>query len=66
MFAARPLPIDDLEVGPIGDFSDFSPEGQAIIAAALDRAHQGTTQAVPHAEIEATLERQRLGAMKVG
>jgi hypothetical protein len=63
MFAARPLLVDDLEVGPAGDFSDFSPEAQAIIAAALDRVQQGTTQAVPHAAIEATLERQGLGAI---
>ena len=64
----HPLPLldDDLDVGPAGDFSDFSPEGQAIIAAALGRVHDGTVQAVPHSEIEAIVERQRLRATKAG
>ncbi|MFO0758180.1 MAG: hypothetical protein U0359_16915 [Byssovorax sp.] len=66
MNAVRPLPDDDLDIGPVGDFSEFSAEGQAIIAAALDRAQDGGVRAVPHSEIEALVERQRLAAMKAG
>ena len=62
MTAAHPLqyPADDLDVGTAGDFSEFSPEGQMAIAAALGRVGDGTIQAVPHEEVLAHLERERL------
>jgi len=66
MTAARPLPCpdDDLDVGPVGDFSEFSAEGQTAIAAALGRLRDGTAQVVPHEDVLAHLERQQLAALK--
>jgi hypothetical protein len=61
--AHLPYPDDDLDVGPAGDFSEFSAEGQAAIAAALERVRDGTAQAVPHDDVLAHLERERLVAL---
>ena len=57
---------DDFEVGAPDDFSEFSPEGQVAIAAALERVRNGTARTVPHDEILGQIELQRLAALKTG
>ncbi len=67
MATASPLSAaDDFEVFEGDDLSMFSPDGQAAIRAAEERLANGTAVLVPHAEIEAIVERQRLAATKVG
>jgi hypothetical protein len=67
MAAAIPLSLDDdFEVFEGDDLAMFSPEGQAAIRAAEARVAAGTAVLVPHEEIEAIVDRQRLAAIKAG
>lgn len=66
--ANPPLAADFEDFGPIDDayLEQCPPEERVMIEAARARAADGTSQTVPHSEILAHIEQQRLAAMKAG